>query len=282
MTNKELTVKEASNQIIDGFISSSQASFLGNDEKKLEKLKAGFLYSVTKVPGIMSCTKQSIFVALSQCAQFDLVPGAKGECALIPYGKELTFQPMVAGVIKKAYDSGFVKRIDCEVIHENDHFDYRQGSDVSVTFKKQLFQDRGQVLGAYCVIELEDGSKIIEVMREDEIKKIQGRVKNKHVWAEHWSEMARKTVIKRCLKRVQKSDKLIELVNADNHIERPDYSEQNQAQLDDLNSQLEDVEATDVIDLSPETERFTEVGKTQDDVFDGLPTADDIAEGKNY
>ena len=183
---------------------------------------------------------------------------------------------MVAGLIKIAYDSGFVTHIDCEIVHENDEFDYQQGTETKLVFKKNIFKDRGQVVAGYCVLTLKDGQKLIEIMTLDQIKKIESSSKNKSIWPKHWSEMARKTVIKRALKRVTKSKELAEIVQADNALERPDYSEENNSQLEDLNAKLETVEQTDVIDVTPIVEENQDT-----DVFDQLPTANDL-EGEQH
>lgn len=238
--------------IKQSYFNSSSMSFLGDDKQKAQEIMAGFLYTVNKNPAILSCTQPSIMIALSQCSQFGLVPGAKQECALIPYGKDLTFQPMVAGVIKKAYDSGFVTHIDCEVIYKHDHFEYEQGTETKLVFKKNLFSERGEILGGYCVLTLKDGQKIIEVMPFLDIKKIENSAKNKSIWNAHWSEMARKTLIKRALKRVVKSAEIAELIDHDNKLERPDYSEENREKLEELNLNLAEVEDTAIVATTAE------------------------------
>jgi recombination protein RecT len=239
-------------QIKTNFLNSSAMNFLGENKRKANEIIAGFLYTVNKNREILNCTQISILISLNQCAQYGLVAGAKQECALIPYGKELTFQPMVNGIIKTAYDSGFVTHIDCEIVHENDFFEYTQGTKTELTFKKNIFADRGRIHGGYCVVTLKDSQKIIEVMALAEIEKIQIRAKNKTIWGNHWSEMARKTVIKRALKRVVKSQEFAELIELDNKLERPDYFEQTREKLDEINQKLNEVEPTEVIETAQE------------------------------
>jgi len=90
-------------------------------EEEAKDIWAGFIYEAKRNPKVLKCEKKSIGLALSKCLQFNLVPGAKQECCLIPRTNndseeanklELNFEPMVFGIIKIAYDSGFVLRID--------------------------------------------------------------------------------------------------------------------------------------------------------------------------
>lgn len=225
------------------------ASFIKDPDKQKE-LFSGFLYCLRKNPSIKSCDPASIITALSEAAQYDLLPGARQECALIPYGKDLTFQPMVRGVIKLAYRAG-IKSIDCEVIYVNDVFEYEQGSDIKLKFQKNIFGDRGKVRGAYAVITHSDGTQIVEVMTLDQIRSIQDRAKNKKIWSEHWDEMARKTVIKRACKRSKSEDEnLRKVIEVDNSLERPDYS----TRVSELNDSIATTVDTGVFLASSEDE----------------------------
>ena len=213
------------------------------DEKTAREVHSGFLYCLRKNKAIKNCDPASVILALSECAQLDLIPGARQECALVPYKNDLTFQPMVKGLIKIMYRAG-VKSVDSEVVCQNDFFEYEQGSTVKLTFKKNLFEDRGKEVAAYAVITQADGSQIIEVMTIKQLTSIRNRAKNSFIWNEHPEEMYRKTVIKRAYKRcISDNTKLIELIEKDNSLERPDCS----AQIEELNEKLESVQPTGVI-----------------------------------
>ncbi len=59
-------------------------------------------------PKVLNCNAGSILSSLVKCAQLGLFPGAMQESALIPYGEDLTFQPMYQGLTKLCYQSGLV------------------------------------------------------------------------------------------------------------------------------------------------------------------------------
>lgn len=237
-------------------------------EEEAKDIWAGFIYEAKRNPDILKCEKKSIGIALSKCLQFNLVPGAKQECCLIPRKNkdseevnklELNFEPMVFGIIKIAYDSGFVLRIDSEVVCDNDNFEYSQGSTPSLVFSKELRKPRGKEIACFAVFELNNGTKIIEVMTFEEVEAIRKKAKTQNVWGEHWSEQARKTVIKRGAKRIRRSSKLTNLISIDNALERPDYALDNKAKVKDAQKRLEAAPTTDVLTLGDALEQAVDV-----------------------
>lgn len=221
-------------------------------EDKIRSVVAGFLITAKKNPKIYKCESSSIMSALYNCLETDLIPGSRDECALIPrnnkkkddkgnttYVLELTFQPMVQGLVKLAYDSGNVLSIETEVIHENDIFEYEQGLNPKLIFKKELFKERGKRLGAYALIFLVNGSHIIEIMPTSEIEAIREKADNEFVWKPNLNEMYRKTVFKRASKRIDKSDKLAKAIEKDNELERPDIAGKLESKSSPINQLLE-------------------------------------------
>ncbi len=205
--------------------------FTNYTKEKVSKVFAGILISAQKNPSIFQCTPESILVSAYNCLEFDMLAGNRNECALIPRKSkdgrlELNFQPMVYGIINTAYDSGAIIKIDCEVICENDFFEYEQGSEIKLTFKKQLFEERGKILGAYCVCRLPNGQQVIEVMNVKELEKIRKKAQTDYVWKDNLEEMYRKTVVKRVFKRLpKKGEKLEKIIEIDNSLERPDIQQ---------------------------------------------------------
>ena len=58
-----------------------------------------FYTAMMQNPALMECTKQSLLSCMIQAAQIALEP-VFGKAALIPYGKEVTFQPMYKGLME--------------------------------------------------------------------------------------------------------------------------------------------------------------------------------------
>jgi recombination protein RecT len=233
MENKEITKidkkTEWANKLQEAI---PETIFSSYSKEKVNKVFAGILISAQKNPQIFKCTPESILISAYNCLEFEMLSGNRNECALIPrknkdsQNLELHFQPMVYGIINTAYDSGAIIKIDCEVICENDFFEYEQGSEIKLTFKKQLFDERGKILGAYCVAKLPNGQQVIEVMNVKELEKIRKKAQTDYVWRDNLEEMYRKTVVKRVFKRLpKKGEKLEKIIEIDNSLERPDISE---------------------------------------------------------
>lgn len=208
MNNKEKNI-DIKSYIDNKFLNSGAKSFFKTQEQG-EKILAGFWYEVARNKKILGCTKESILLSLHKSAQYDLSAGSKQECCYLPRqnkktgSSELEFTPMVNGFIKLAFRSG-VKNIISEVIHENDYIEIDQGTSQSVVFRKNL-NNRGEEVGAFCqviynTINGTTGSSI-EVVDKKDIAAFQKLAMTNMIWdSDFRSEMIRRSVIKRCLKR---------------------------------------------------------------------------------
>jgi recombinational DNA repair protein RecT len=119
------------------------------------------------------------------------------------------------GLIKLARQSGEISLIYAHAVHQRDIEDKRfsvvLGDNLKIYHEPDVFSDRGPVAGYYAVLKYRDGETDFEPMSVAEIHKIRdrtdayrafkaGRIKSTP-WADWESEMARKTVIRRLLKR---------------------------------------------------------------------------------
>ena len=75
-------------------------------------------------------------------------------------------------MIKILTDAGAVKSVFADVVHENDHFIYGQGSNPILEHKPDLMKERGKPFGAYAIADFRDGGFQFEVMAKHEIEKI--------------------------------------------------------------------------------------------------------------
>lgn len=205
---------------------------------------------------VLRCDPNSIQNALFECIQFDMIPGKKEQCALIPYGSDLTFQPMYKGLTNKILKDDYVTKIDCECVRKGDKFEYQQGSNAYLNFTKNLFDERGDVIAFYCVFHLKNGSQFIEVMTNKEVLAIKARAKTQKLWNSDYEEMGRKTVLKRAYKRIIREDKAIDTIELDNALERPDIKKKDDLLVNNLNATLENLEhvenETDLLGIESE------------------------------
>lgn len=220
------------------------------DEGQVRMLFACFKDSASRIPKLMSCTRESIKNALVQAAQTNLYPGAMQECCIIPYGDTATFQPMYQGLIKLAYNSGFIKSINAEVVYDNDEFSVELGTNQHLRHVPNLNGNRGNRKCVWCVIKPVYGEAMIRVLPISFIEGIRRRSKGAKKPDSPWNDdsevgydaMAKKTAIKQALKFVPKSPKLQQAISLDDDsesgkgtiIDLNKYDSRNSAVVDDL------------------------------------------------
>ena len=166
-------------------------------------------------PDIAKCAKtpegrKSIYDSCLKAATDGLLLDGR-EAALVKFNVKVgdgwqdraQYMPMVAGLMKKARNSGEVASIVAQIVYANDDFEINYVTDGPPVTHKPDLSDRGQPLGAYAVARLKDGAWTQpEYMSVDQIEAVRQRskAKDKGPWQTDWSEMARKTVIRRASK----------------------------------------------------------------------------------
>lgn len=198
-------------------------------EKLVDKILANFYFIARKNGGAVGkWEKASVVEALTKACQYELIPDGV-QAALIPYGNNLTFQPMYQGLLEIAYRTGIFKSISANIVYEGDSFDYDLGADCFVNHKIDLVGERSRMLAVYADIKLATGGRIVRVMTQKEVLEIRNKAKNKNIWSEYFDAMATKTVIKQAFKFCPKSEVLSDVVRHDNELEQ-DFS--SRAQID--------------------------------------------------
>lgn len=209
-------------------------SLLGTDDDgKVAFLIACLKDQASKIPKLLEASPQSLKTCLVYSAQMNLFPGAMQECAYVPFfnGRsqkfEATFMPMYQGLIKLAYNSGFVKSIGAEVVYENDFFSYELGTNQHLKHVPFLDGDRGKRKCVWCVVKPIYGNDMVRVLPIAFIEAIRGRSKAAKMSDSPWNDnseigydaMARKTAIKQALKFIPKSAQLQQVISLDDEVE---------------------------------------------------------------
>ena len=104
-------------------------------------------------------------------------------------------------------NSGQLSSLTAQVVHENDKFSYNPAGGEAPDHQPDWFGTRGKIIGVYAVAKLKDGSIVVEVMSRDDVEAIRKRSRSADAgpWKTDWSEMARKTAIRRISKYLPKS-----------------------------------------------------------------------------
>ena len=175
----------------------------------VEKFQRVVVTAINKTPGLLKADRGSLFTACVEAAQDGLLPNGK-EAALVVFKtkvdndwiEKVQYMPMIAGIYKRARNSGEVSLLNGHVVYSGDKFDYSYGFEISVEHKPAL-TNRGKPIGAYAVVVFKDGNRDLEFMSVEDIEKVRAVSKtgDKGPWVQWWDEMARKTVVKRLAKR---------------------------------------------------------------------------------
>lgn len=180
-------------------------------------------YIRRKLPGEVF-TPESFADAVFDAAQYGLAIDGRLAYAL-PYAskdeksgaKILVFVPDYKGIVAAAKQFGIVKDVRAYVVRAGDDF-ILPGEDsekVGVHWRyRPALGDRGDAIGALCVIEFPDGRRHPEFMSEEEIKVVRNAAKTQKVWSAFPDEMRKKTVIKRAFKLHQDDPKMSSLLEA--------------------------------------------------------------------
>jgi recombination protein RecT len=159
-----------------------------------------------------------------KCAAEGLVPDGKEAVINLTWSKEsgnvFQYIPMVQGIIKTIYNTGLASSISTGVIHENDKYEYDEGSEPFVRHQR-AFKNRGEMVAAFASVKLKGHSHpIVEIMTADEINAVakRSRAKNKEgelvgPWKTDTGEMWRKTALRRLSKRLPRSNEQTELLD---------------------------------------------------------------------
>jgi recombination protein RecT len=196
-----------------------------------DRMIRGVINAISTTPELAKCTPESLFIAIVKGFSLGLEPnGLLGHGYLVPFNdnkdkddqgkakKKAQFMPGYRGLIDLARRSGEVAEIFATEVYENDFFEVSMGTKKELVHTPDMWIDRGPLKGFYAVFKLKDGSVDFEIMSLADIDKIRrlsktqtnwdahGYPKPAHdspvgIWKDHFNEMARKTVIKKLLKR---------------------------------------------------------------------------------
>ena len=159
---------------------------------------------------LLQCKPGSIIKALLECAAYGLEPNTPMSYAsLVPYGDKVEFMIEYRGLMKLAWNTGRIKKIDYGVINSNEKYEYRVGDDSYFVHYPKLI-DAGEPIAYYALASLTTGATIVHVMTIDEILKHGKRFSRSFAhktspWQTDFKAMAIKTVMRQlCDKKLPK------------------------------------------------------------------------------
>lgn len=170
------------------------------------------LSALSTNPMLQNCSPKSFLGAMMTSAQLGMeVNTPLGQAYLIPRrnGKtgewECQFQLGYKGLVDMAHRSGEIRDIQAHTVYEKDEFIYELGLEPKLIHKPAT-KDRGAATHFYAVYHTKNGGYGFEVMSAEDVRahamKYSDSMKRGSFspWTTSYEEMAKKTVLKRCLK----------------------------------------------------------------------------------
>lgn len=212
MANK-ITKQDGGGKTIKGYVKSMESGIKAALPSVMtpERFTRMVLTALSSTPELNDCTPQSFLGAMMSAAQLGLEPNTPlGQAYLIPYWnakkgtREAQFQIGYKGLIDLAYRSGEVELVQAQCVYANDSFECRFGLEPKLEHVP-ADGERGELVKVYALFKTKSGGFGFEVMSVEDIKEhakkySQSFNKSYSPWKTNFEEMAKKTVLKKCLK----------------------------------------------------------------------------------
>ena len=174
-----------------------------------ERFTRMVLTAISTNPKLGSCTPSSFLGAMMSAAQLGVEPNTPlGQAYILPYQNkgvlEAQFQLGYKGLIDLAYRSGEVELVQAHIVYENDAFECEYGLEPKLTHVP-ADSNRGNAVKVYAMFKTKSGGYGFEVMSMDDVREHAKKYSKAYSssyspWATNFEEMAKKTVLKKCLK----------------------------------------------------------------------------------
>lgn len=174
-----------------------------------ERFTRMVLSAISTNPKLGSCTPASFLGAMMSAAQLGLEPNTPlGQAYILPYQNkgvlEAQFQLGYKGLIDLAYRSGEVEVVQAHIVYANDKFECEYGLEPKLTHIPAE-KDRGEPIKVYAMFKTKSGGYGFEVMSMEDVRIHAEKYSKAYStsfspWKTNFEEMAKKTVLKKCLK----------------------------------------------------------------------------------
>jgi recombination protein RecT len=169
--------------------------------------------ALTRTPKLAECTPASVMKCLLDLSAMGLEPDGR-RAHLIPYGKDCTLIVDYKGLVELIRRSGDVVSLRAESVCEKDEFAWSNGE---ITHRIDWRTDRGKPQAFYAEAVMKSGERQTAVMTLTEVEAIRSRSRagNSGPWLDHFSEMGKKTVVRRLAKMLPLSSEVMRAVESD-------------------------------------------------------------------
>lgn len=170
-----------------------------------DRFRRVVLTAIQSDPDLMRADHMPLLTACLRAAQDGLMPD-KREGAIVLFKGKPAWMPMVAGLMKLARNSGEVASLQAQAVYRGEPFRVVLGDEDRIVHERVLDAvDAGQPpVAVYAIALLRDGTRVHEAMTWKQVMKVKGSSASgdKGPWGSWPDEMARKTVLRRLMKRL--------------------------------------------------------------------------------
>lgn len=163
------------------------------------------LTAVQSDQDLMRAEPRALLTACLRAAQDGLMPDKREGVIMLFKGKP-QWMPMVGGLMKLARNSGEIASLQAQVVYRGEPFRVVLGDEDRIVHERVLEAvDAGQPpIAVYAIATLRDGTRVHEAMTWKQVMKVKGSSASgdKGPWGAWPDEMARKTALRRLLKRL--------------------------------------------------------------------------------
>ena len=169
-----------------------------------ERMLRVFWTATLRNPKLLDCSQESLWESMMTLSELGLEPDGRN-AHLIPYGTKCTPLVDYRGYIARAQANG-LRGIHFDVAHMNDIFEwYEDGEGLHFKHAPDMRKpDRGQLFAAYCVWKEKDDDMlhgvIVSRAEIDDIRNSSPGA-NSPAWVKRYSEMCKKTAVRRAKKQ---------------------------------------------------------------------------------
>jgi len=224
----------------------------------VERFARSLMTAIQNNPDLIHADRRSLFNSAMKAAQDGLLPDGREGAIVIYRSKERVRQddgtfkdrwinkaqwmPMVFGIMKKARNSGEIASIGAFVVYGGDN--YKQWIDDAgehMLYEPCENPDTEVVRRIVAFAKLKDGTLKVESLSPSDVEKIRevSRAKDSGPWVSWWSEMARKSAIRRLSKYLPTSSDLDDLIRRDDNLYDFDKAREEGARRQGLANKLD-------------------------------------------
>ena len=229
-----------------------------------ERFTRMVLTAISSTPKLADCDQTSFLAAMMNAAQLGLEPNTPlGQAYLIPFKNhgqlQVQFQLGYKGLIDLAYRSGDVATVQAQVVYENDTFECEFGIEPKL---RHIPADgeRGNPVKVYAMFRTKSGGYGFEVMSMEDIRRHAEKYSQSYSsgfspWKTNFEEMAKKTVLKRCLKYAPLRSDIAAAITGDGGIRHEIAHDMNEVPVEYIAAEtVETVTAEEAAQEAPDAE----------------------------